>query len=384
MAHYAHMNSCPPFDPECETVKEFFQRFRCQMSEVIHKCRNDEIKKASLLLKVLPVSIISEIQRRIAPDLLTAATFDVLEQHLMQQFSTSKSTIGASVEFLTCRQSNMSLEEFARKLNSLAAECKYPPVCLDRLLRDTFVAGLSSSEILKSLIQVCDPLSFRETVERAKLLQTFSQDVKVIHADRSHIHAVDNEFTEDVNKLTYNKKNVPKNTYTCYRCGAKGEHFSNDCFAKSLTCKLCNKTGHIARICQKSQRKATSRPTSDARAHFSSPSKVHTATKTSRCDNVHDTPPTCCCNTNHSSVRTVASDSNCVHGVQDYPHVATDRQHTSAQQLLSRDWPAQRSCQSRPCHTSVAAEQDSRDVCDVSSPSITNELNANFSDSFLG
>jgi len=166
----SQFSSCPPFDPECETIQEFFQRFKCQMSDALHKFRNDDLKLSSLLLKSLPVPIISEIQRRISPVLLTDATFDVLEQHLLQQYSSSKSTIGASVEFLSCKQGHLGLEDYARKLNSLAALCKYPSDCLDRLLRDTFVAGLSSSAILTSIIQVCDELSFRETVEKAKLL----------------------------------------------------------------------------------------------------------------------------------------------------------------------------------------------------------------------
>ena len=148
------------------------------MSEQLHKVRNDEIKKASVLLKFLSVSIVSKLQRRLAPTQLVDATYDDITEHLMQQFSTATSTVGASVQFLTCKQqTGQSLEEYSRKLNSLASLCKYPSDCLDRLLRDIFVAGLSSPSILSTLIQECDSLTFRATLERAKTLETFSRDV---------------------------------------------------------------------------------------------------------------------------------------------------------------------------------------------------------------
>ena len=126
--------TCSPFDPQLETVSEFFQRFQCQMSEHLHKHRNDDIKRASILLKFLPVPIISDLQRRLAPTLLQDATYDDIKDHLNQQYSTTKSTVGASVQFLTCKQQpGQSLEDYGRKLNNLASLCKYPADSLDRL-----------------------------------------------------------------------------------------------------------------------------------------------------------------------------------------------------------------------------------------------------------
>ena len=246
------LQACSPFDQQLESIQEFFQRFNCQMSEALHKVRNDDLKKAKLLIRYLPVAVISELQRRIAPALLTDATFDVIEEHLLQQFSASKSTVGASVQFLTYRQqSGQSLEEYSRKLNSLASVCDYPSDCLDRLLRDAFVAGLNSPAILSTLIQECDKLTFRDTVERAKLLQTFRSDADKIHSSR--VHATSEEIVcGEVNKIGHKKtsQTCPRSSYLCYRCGVKGQHFSNNCEAIGKVCRKCNKTGHLARICQ--------------------------------------------------------------------------------------------------------------------------------------
>ena len=184
-------SSCAPFDPELESIQEFFQRFQCQMAEPLHKARNDDLKRANILVQFLPVNIVSELQRRLSPTLLGDATYDEISNHLHQQFSTSKSTVGASVQFLTYKQqSGQSIEDYSRKLNSLAFQCNYPAACLDRLLRDAFVAGLLSPSILETLIQECDQLTFRQTLERAKLLETFRKDVDKISSSHHHrVHA---------------------------------------------------------------------------------------------------------------------------------------------------------------------------------------------------
>ena len=261
-------SACAPFDQELESIQEFFQRFQCQMSDSLHKVRNDDIKRAHLLLKSLPVSVISELQRRLAPTALTEATYTDIEEHLLQQFSSSKSEVGASVQFLTYKkQPGQTIEDYSRKLNSLASQCNYPSACLDRLLRDAFVAELCSSSILSTLIQECDKLTFRETLERAKLLQAFRQDVDKISSSRHKVYAtVDDSQPDDIHKINSGSKTVlrvktlPNDAYLCYRCGAKGKHFSNDCFAKKMICHQCNKMGHISRICQQNKRNPASTP----------------------------------------------------------------------------------------------------------------------------
>ena len=386
----AQIVMCSSFNPECESIQEFFQRFKCQMSDQLHRLRSNDIKQASLLLRALPVSVISEIQRRIAPLLLTDATLDIIEKHLLQQYTVVKSTIGASVEFITCKQDNLNLEDYARKLNTLAAACKYPHDCLDRLLRDTFVAGLSSSAILSSLIQVCDDLSFRETVERAKLLQTYSQDTKLILSDRSIVHATTSESARNTSQNPP-RGSIPPKTYLCYRCGSKGEHYSNDCSAKSRTCNICHKVGHIAKICQKSRNTDNSHRNTSSKqrcnnVHEPAPScKLHSCTCThdksskQRCNNVHDPAPSCAL---HSCTCT----HDAIHGlqVQHNPPCATSV--ISGCPLSRASCPANHAAvHNTPTPQSTQRGSNSyHPVPSVSSHSLPSiDVNNSFSDAFL-
>ena len=47
------------------------------------------------------------------------------------------------------------------------------------------------------------------------------------------------------------KHNVEK---PCYKCGAQPSHPPNRCPAKNVTCSVCKKKGHFAKVCKSSKR----------------------------------------------------------------------------------------------------------------------------------
>ena len=85
------------FNPDQETCNEFLERFTVQNSDLIEKAGTDGKKKAAVLVKALPVPVITDLQRRIKPMKLSDATYDELEGKLKTQFETKKSIVGASV-----------------------------------------------------------------------------------------------------------------------------------------------------------------------------------------------------------------------------------------------------------------------------------------------
>ena len=177
------LTACSQFDPQIETVTEFIERFKVQSAEPLSKAGSDSQKRASLLVKALPISVVTDLQRRIKPTLLSAATYEVLEAKLIGQYEVRKSIIGASVNFLNRKQGpNESIEQYAKILNDLANNCKYQECCRDRLTRDAFVSGLRSSAILSNLITECENKTFNECVERAKFVESVALDAQDIHS----------------------------------------------------------------------------------------------------------------------------------------------------------------------------------------------------------
>ena len=58
---------CPQFNPEQETIDEFIERFEVLNLERLEAAGNNEKKRAAVLIKALPVSVITDLQRCIKP-----------------------------------------------------------------------------------------------------------------------------------------------------------------------------------------------------------------------------------------------------------------------------------------------------------------------------
>ena len=115
-----------PFDSKIETIREFVERFSIQNSEALAKAGEDGLKKAAILVKCLPVNIVTELQRKLKPARLSQSSYNVIVEKLTSQYEIKKSIVGASVRFINRKQSvGESIENYARSLNVLANECNY-------------------------------------------------------------------------------------------------------------------------------------------------------------------------------------------------------------------------------------------------------------------
>ena len=71
-------------------------------------------------------SVLTDIQRRLKPMLLTAATYDDFERNITSSYIVKRSVIGAAVTFVTPKpKPNESIEAYSKALNELASKCSY-------------------------------------------------------------------------------------------------------------------------------------------------------------------------------------------------------------------------------------------------------------------
>ena len=208
--------NCTQFDPEVETVSEFIERFTVQCSEILNKNDATDATKAATLIKALPVSIVTDLQRGLKPTKLSDAKFDDLSKILRQQYEIKKSIVAASYSFVSRKQKpGETIEQFAQVLNNLAEDCEYGSCCRSRYLRDIFVAGLSSSKVISALLhQECDKMSFKDVVEKAKTIEAFSADVENIKSDGIYTRSHKVKTTECTKYKNFQKNDVPS-TYVC-------------------------------------------------------------------------------------------------------------------------------------------------------------------------
>ena len=275
--NYTMASPCSPYDPDTETVEEFIERFS-MIIEGEGKKKSDTVLAAHLV-RALPVQMVTDLQRRIAPTKLTETTFTELKENLLQAYTVRKSVVGASVNFFTYKQQpNQTIEEFSKELRFLASKCNFDQtLTLDRLLRDVFIAGISSSHVLGSVLQTADKLTFPEAVEKAKLVQQVREDAATLHqpqvarahqiTDNQAVSAASsNVISPDDALLRIQSYKLPQG-YECMRCGARNKHHVNKCFAKSLECRLCHKIGHISKVCRSAGRRNAVRDFASANVH---------------------------------------------------------------------------------------------------------------------
>ena len=70
MAHISLASTCPAYDPECESIEEFIERFAMLLEGDDKKIKSDKIIGA-LLVRALPVQVVTDLQRRLSPRKLT-------------------------------------------------------------------------------------------------------------------------------------------------------------------------------------------------------------------------------------------------------------------------------------------------------------------------
>ena len=174
------------FQPDMEVIEDFLSRFEFQNYQALTAAEDNEQLKASLLGLWLPTSVINQIQQKIKPRDLKQETYTELVATLKATYSTQKSAIGASVQFIKRKQrENETIESYARSLNELGSQCEYSDCCRSRLLRDQFIAGLRSTRLITALITECEDKNFDQAVTRAKVLEQISADVEDIMPMRS-------------------------------------------------------------------------------------------------------------------------------------------------------------------------------------------------------
>lgn len=262
------------YNPAVETVEEFLQRFKLQNADKLVKNEKEPQNLAMHLSNCLPTTILTDLQRKLKPKLITEVTYEELEATLVSSYGVKKSVVGAAVSLFSRKQKRgESLENYAQALNELSTHCGYGECCRGKLVRDCFLSGLFSPRLMATLVTDCKAEStFADCVQRAKTLEQAVIDIQ----DLNPAANVQDTFQVRGNTRTPSKT-VPTD-YKCVRCGLTGRHRVEDCFARTLTCHGCGTTGHIQRACLKKNSTATGTRTTPT----TSPTSSSTATPTSR------------------------------------------------------------------------------------------------------
>ena len=181
------------------------------------------------------------------PNLLISAepedkSLDELNTVLTKHFQHTTSVITEQYSFhCRCQIPNESIANFVVGLKKSITCCQYEPQVQSILLRDRFVCGLAHETTRKRLLTEDNDLMFDQAVEIATSVERASVQARQKKMSDSKV-SVNQVKGKQQTSYPFNPPKV------CYHCG--GPHLAIMCPFVHETCRACDKTGHIARVCQ--------------------------------------------------------------------------------------------------------------------------------------
>lgn len=179
------------------------------------------------------------------------------------------------------QSSHETIDTYIQALKQLSKDCNFVAVDSktnrDDNIRDAFIAGISSTKIRERLLEnLC--LTLDEAHNQARALEM--AEVNTLHYNNIPINVVTENIPE--NTVSASAATPVFRNYSnrkCFYCGGH-VHARKTCPAIDVTCQLCNKKGHLAKVCR--SKYSTSAATSDqenvtACIIAASPSSLHKA-----------------------------------------------------------------------------------------------------------
>ncbi|XP_049883119.1 uncharacterized protein LOC126378773 [Pectinophora gossypiella] len=227
----------------------------------------DNVKRANFFT-VCGSQVFETLLALITPRKATEVTFNEAVEVLSKHYSPKPNEISMSYKFYKRDQNRgESSAEYITQLRKISAGCNFSD--LERMLRDRLVCGMRDDRLQYELLKR-DNLTYKDVVEAMQSAESAGKDVRMIHAG----HAVSGGDAPtprpadppaaaapppepmDINALR--PRPAPRTASTaaslapqpatrlCYRCG---DRHGGECRFINVTCRYCNKKGHIEKIC---------------------------------------------------------------------------------------------------------------------------------------
>ncbi|UYV70438.1 K02A2.6-like [Cordylochernes scorpioides] len=165
------------YDPNEDDFEIFIQRFNaaCTANET------SEHKKVVILLSLLDSGLLKLGNDLFFTEKMEAQTYELIVKKIRQHLEPKKKLIPQRCLFLKRTQrENESVSEYLRELKHLASNCAFGEM-LEMMLRDRFVAGLTSESLQKRLLQEDDDVKLERVFALAVSYELAEKDAKELH-----------------------------------------------------------------------------------------------------------------------------------------------------------------------------------------------------------
>lgn len=275
------------FDSKKEKFSCYLERFGnyCSMKNV-----SDKEKQAQLLCVSIGSFHYNKLASFLGPEKpVNKLSHDDLIKSFKQMLMPARSVVVSQHYFLNIYQKeNQSISEFVADLQRDLVDCEFVTKCdcdktlsiADIFLRAQFIRGLKDNWLRENILQ-SNLSSFDDILTKSIALEASKIESKQLtesktpsnqsfasHNDINKVSSSSSNFSRGCSKSTQGTKifNKHRNRSSsqnsrinfkalgienlCIRCG-KSNHKVRDCRtdSKKLSCNLCKKSGHVAKVC---------------------------------------------------------------------------------------------------------------------------------------
>lgn len=266
---------------------------RLEQHFVVNQVNDEKIKVAVLLSSISQgtFKLLKDLSYPTAPQ---NKTFIQLTELLKTQFSVIKSVWRERIKFYSLTQENLNVSEWYAKVRGTSTLCNFGGDLL-KVLKDKFVTGLSPGKVLDRICEEDESKTLEELFAIALKTENFVNEVRFVSSNRKfrsrqvedsssvnqsgnqnrssyrsrtgrdrpelrqqqerHHSCQNKNFQHGSNNNKPYQGNAKQNHISKRKCVHCGSNHKNECYFKFSKCRLCNRTGHIAKICFKNKNK---------------------------------------------------------------------------------------------------------------------------------
>ena len=198
----------------------------------------DEGKKKSVFLTSLGVDTYKLVRNLCTPNPPASETLPKIVELLKAHLSPEPNVIVERFKFNSrSRKDGESVADYVAQLRNLARDCKYGDK-LEENLRDRIVCGIGDVQMQKKMLA-----EKGLTFEKAQTIALSSEAA----AKQTREISGTTDAAQTVHLMEANRGNS-KWGAACYRCGDT-RHMASKCLFRDKQCFVCDKVGHIAKVC---------------------------------------------------------------------------------------------------------------------------------------
>lgn len=232
-----------------EAWDSYIERFELFISS------NDikEDKKVSIFLTTVGVKTYSLLRDLCSPAKPATKKFEELTAIIKEHLYPKPNIIAERYKFSQRNQlPNELVSEYFAQLKKLSISCDFKDNLHDQL-RDRLVSGLIKDNIKQRLLTESD-LTLEKALQIATSFEAAEKNAATLGLSTTYSPAVNQIVSKD--RVNLNQPSTSRSTnqrgyeLVCYCCGVKGNHTTNKCKYRNLTCNFCSKKGHLQKACR--------------------------------------------------------------------------------------------------------------------------------------